>query len=103
MQFKVVAFIAALFTVAAAQTDCLTILQGSVCPVGYRVCGPVRVDSTKCCPPEFNTAWVLTAGCGFTPIDLHWREVEAVEVRYEKIFTADSYVWVLSCTSEIVT
>ncbi|KAJ7113383.1 hypothetical protein C8R44DRAFT_881704 [Mycena epipterygia] len=50
MQFKVVAFIAALFTVAAAQTDCVTILSGSVCPVGYRVCGPVQVGQTKCCP-----------------------------------------------------
>ncbi|KAJ7041536.1 hypothetical protein C8F04DRAFT_1391068 [Mycena alexandri] len=50
MQFKIIAFVAAFFTVAAAQTDCLTILTGSICPVGYTVCGPVVVGRTKCCP-----------------------------------------------------
>ncbi|KAJ7689921.1 hypothetical protein B0H17DRAFT_1065682 [Mycena rosella] len=50
MHFKSIAFITTLFAVAAAQTDCLTILKGAACPVGYRVCGPVRVDQTKCCP-----------------------------------------------------
>ncbi|KAJ7765899.1 hypothetical protein DFH07DRAFT_770041 [Mycena maculata] len=53
MQFKVIAFIAALFAVTAAQTDCVTILDGSICPMGYSVCGPVEVGQTKCCPrPE---------------------------------------------------
>ncbi|KAJ7085029.1 hypothetical protein C8R44DRAFT_893965 [Mycena epipterygia] len=54
MQFKLVAFISALFTVPAAQvvapTTCVTVLKGSVCPVGYVICGPVIVGQTKCCP-----------------------------------------------------
>ncbi|KAJ7812723.1 hypothetical protein B0H14DRAFT_2605570 [Mycena olivaceomarginata] len=57
MQFNVLAFLAALFTVAAAKTDCLTILQGAACPVGYRVCGPVRIDQTKCCP--YGKKWII--------------------------------------------
>ncbi|KAJ7041458.1 hypothetical protein C8F04DRAFT_1253151 [Mycena alexandri] len=52
MQFKVLAFLAALFTVTAAQTNCLTIHKGAACPVGYRVCGPVQVGQTKCCPDQ---------------------------------------------------
>ncbi|KAJ7215864.1 hypothetical protein GGX14DRAFT_391543 [Mycena pura] len=50
MQFKVLAFVAALVSLAAAQADCVTIINGSACPVGYRVCGPVQVGQTKCCP-----------------------------------------------------
>ncbi|KAJ7495043.1 hypothetical protein FB451DRAFT_1550670 [Mycena latifolia] len=49
MQFKLIAFIAALFTVATAQTGCVTILKRALCPVGYHVCGPVVVGQTKCC------------------------------------------------------
>ncbi|KAJ7105215.1 hypothetical protein C8R44DRAFT_886713 [Mycena epipterygia] len=52
MQFKVIAFVVALFTIAAAQTDCLTILKGHVCPVDYSVCGPIVVNQTKCCPDK---------------------------------------------------
>ncbi|KAJ7192878.1 hypothetical protein GGX14DRAFT_575033 [Mycena pura] len=52
MQFKVLAFVAALVAVAAAQEYCVIILNGSVCPVGYRVCGPVQVGQTKCCPND---------------------------------------------------
>ncbi|KAJ7194403.1 hypothetical protein GGX14DRAFT_404675 [Mycena pura] len=38
MQLKLLAFVTALFSAAAAQTDsdCLTILDGSVCPVGFQ-------------------------------------------------------------------
>ncbi|KAJ7919600.1 hypothetical protein B0H13DRAFT_1868359 [Mycena leptocephala] len=69
--FKLVAFIAALFAVATAQNNCLTIHKGSACPVGYRVCGPVEVGVTKCCPkyaellaveikpPSRRTSWPL--------------------------------------------
>ncbi|KAJ7499601.1 hypothetical protein FB451DRAFT_1549168 [Mycena latifolia] len=53
MQFKLLAFIAALVAVAAAQTGCVTIIDGAVCPVGYRVCGPVQVGETKCCDTKF--------------------------------------------------
>ncbi|KAJ7689914.1 hypothetical protein B0H17DRAFT_1065667 [Mycena rosella] len=53
MQLKVIAFVTALFVVSAAQitpNPCLTILAGSICPVGYRVCTPSVVGQTKCCP-----------------------------------------------------
>ncbi|KAJ7085026.1 hypothetical protein C8R44DRAFT_752927 [Mycena epipterygia] len=54
MQFKVVAFISVLFTVAAAQADCvnvaLTFTDGIICPINFKVCGPSIVDQTKCCP-----------------------------------------------------
>ncbi|KAJ7478503.1 hypothetical protein FB451DRAFT_1396271 [Mycena latifolia] len=52
MQFKLIVFIAALFTVATAQTGCVTILNGALCPVGYGVCGPVVVGQTKSCNTE---------------------------------------------------
>ncbi|KAJ7495034.1 hypothetical protein FB451DRAFT_1163761 [Mycena latifolia] len=50
MQFKVIAFITALVASAAAQTGCVTILDGAVCPVGYEECGPLPVGETHCCP-----------------------------------------------------
>ncbi|KAJ6583513.1 hypothetical protein DFH09DRAFT_1360136 [Mycena vulgaris] len=52
MQFKVLAFVAALFAVAAAQTDCVNVLEGEVCPTGFIVCGPVVPGQTKCCDVE---------------------------------------------------
>ncbi|KAJ7476629.1 hypothetical protein FB451DRAFT_1557440 [Mycena latifolia] len=52
MQFKLMACIAALVAVATAQTGCLTILEGSVCPVGYLICGPLSTERTNCCPKD---------------------------------------------------
>ncbi|KAJ7061249.1 hypothetical protein C8F01DRAFT_1252891 [Mycena amicta] len=54
MQFKLLAIFAASFFAASAvaQTDCVTIHKGSICPVGFRVCGPVQLHKTKCCPDE---------------------------------------------------
>ncbi|KAJ7920596.1 hypothetical protein B0H13DRAFT_2319325 [Mycena leptocephala] len=61
MRFKLtVTFIAALFAVTAqAQSDCVTILTGALCPVGYTVCGPVQVGQTKCCKVAKGTVCPL--------------------------------------------
>ncbi|KAJ7495044.1 hypothetical protein FB451DRAFT_1163772 [Mycena latifolia] len=50
MHLNFVAFIVALATISKAQAGCVTILDGSFCPVGYNVCGPRSIGQTKCCP-----------------------------------------------------
>ncbi|KAJ7495048.1 hypothetical protein FB451DRAFT_1360042 [Mycena latifolia] len=68
MQSKVIAFIAVLVTSAAAQTGCVTILDGAVCPVGYEQCGPITVGETHCCPRESLCSLSLVPwGLGGTP------------------------------------
>ncbi|KAJ7824929.1 hypothetical protein B0H13DRAFT_2331753 [Mycena leptocephala] len=50
MQFKLIACLAALFTVAAAQLPCAVVFVGEACPDGYRVCGPLGLTQIRCCP-----------------------------------------------------
>ncbi|KAJ7192924.1 hypothetical protein GGX14DRAFT_405981 [Mycena pura] len=80
MQFKLqlLACIGALFTVASAQDSeyCVTILAGSICPVGYQVCGPVIVGQTKCCPTYqkeilFESHGPYSAPESAPPVNLH--------------------------------